>query len=241
MSYPKICTLVCSTLFFLLITDAQSNRYALQRQRMVEQQLKSRDINDPEVLQAMLQVKRHLFVPEASRDQAYRDRPLPLVKGQTISQPYIVALMTQLAHLEPEEKVLEIGTGSGYQAAILSRLCRHVYSIEIIDQLAKEARQRLKKLGFANIHIKTGDGFKGWKEHAPYDAIIVTCAPPAIPPPLIAQLAESGRLVVPVGRTWQELIVLTKKSGTIHKERIIPVRFVPMTGSGVQTINPGTQ
>jgi protein-L-isoaspartate(D-aspartate) O-methyltransferase len=208
---------------------------------MVEQQLKSRDINDPEVLQAMLQVKRHLFVPEASRDQAYRDRPLPLVKGQTISQPYIVALMTQLAHLEPEEKVLEIGTGSGYQAAILSRLCRHVYSIEIIDQLAKEARQRLKKLGFANIHIKTGDGFKGWKEHAPYDAIIVTCAPPAIPPPLIAQLAESGRLVVPVGRTWQELIVLTKKSGTIHKERIIPVRFVPMTGSGVQTINPGTQ
>ncbi len=234
MSFRNNLLICCCILVFFLIIGAGGNNYSLKRHRMVEQQLRSRDITDQAVLDSMLQVKRHLFVPKLYRNLAYRDRPLPIGKGQTISQPYIVALMTQLADIDPDEKVLEIGTGSGYQAAVISRICHQVYSIEIIGSLAREARDRLKRLGYDNVRIKTGDGFLGWKEHAPYDVILVTCAPPEIPPPLIDQLAEDGRLVIPVGRERQELKVLTKVSGKVKERDTIPVRFVPMTGAKVQ-------
>lgn len=209
-------------------------KFTQARKKMVETQLKARDITDKDVLNAMLKVQRHKFVPFHLRDLAYTDQPLPIGEGQTISQPYIVALMTQLADLQPDEKVLEVGTGSGYQAAILARLCKKVYTIEILEPLATQARRRLKKLGYDNIKVKCGDGYKGWKEYAPFDAIIVTCAPPEVPPPLIEQLSEGGKIVIPVGTTWQELKVIQKKDGEIKTTNIIPVRFVPMTGEGVK-------
>jgi protein-L-isoaspartate(D-aspartate) O-methyltransferase len=200
---------------------------------MVKEDIQGRGINDERVLQAMLKVKRHLFVPESYRPLAYEDRPLPIGEGQTISQPYIVALMTSQLHLKSEDKVLEIGTGSGYQAAVLAELCKEVYSIEIIEQLARTAQERLEAMGYKNVWVKSGDGFYGWAEHAPYDAIIITCAAALIPERLVEQLREGGRMVLPLGDEpfHQSLTVLTKKrEGKIEKQQITDVVFVPMTG-----------
>lgn len=201
---------------------------AQKRRQMVEGQLKSRGIGDSRVLEAMLKVKRHLFVSPVYRHLAYEDFPLPIGEGQTISQPYIVALMTELLALNGKEKVLEIGTGSGYQAAILAELAREVYSVEILAPLALQAELLFTQLGYQNIKVKTGDGFLGWSEFAPFDAIIVTCAPEEIPAPLLEQLAEGGRLVIPVGRHWQELKLVRKIKGKAVVSDVVPVRFVPM-------------
>jgi len=199
------------------------------RQRMVRNQISARGIHDQKVLKAMLQVPRHKFVPPAYKRMAYDDRPLPIGHGQTISQPYIVALMTEALKLKPDTKVLEIGTGSGYQAAILSLLCNEVYSIEILSPLANNARKTLRELGYDNVKIKTGDGYQGWPEHSPFDAIIVTCAPEAIPEKLKEQLAEGGRMIIPVGGSLtQELVLIRKKNGKLHQESVARVRFVPM-------------
>ncbi len=210
--------------------DEREAILARRREEMVEEQIRQRDVRDARVLDAMLRVERHRFVPEAIRHEAYDDRPLPIGEGQTISQPYIVAKMTELAGIEPGEKVLEIGTGSGYQAAILGELAAEVYTIEIIEQLGERARALLEELGYRNIHCRVGDGYAGWPEHAPFDAIVVTAAPAEVPKPLIDQLAENGRLVIPVGDFYQELQVLIRQGGEVRLERIFGVRFVPMTG-----------
>ena len=199
-----------------------------ERNEMVREQIQARGIHDPRVLEAMREVKRHLFVPAESAEDAYEDYPLPIGEGQTISQPYIVALMTELLELKAEDRVLEIGTGSGYQGAILSRLAREVYSIEIVPSLGETARKRLDLLGYDNVQVKVGDGYQGWPEKAPFDAIIVTAAPPEIPQALVEQLAEGGRMVVPVGTNYQELMRLDKKDGRVTKRVITAVRFVPM-------------
>lgn len=199
-----------------------------QAKKMVEEQLKGRDITDEKVLKAMEETKRHLFVPEHMRHLAYKDHPLPIGKGQTISQPYIVAIMTQLLDLKGNEKVLEVGTGSGYQAAILSKLAAQVYTVEIIPTLAEEARKRLEEIGYTNVHVITGDGYKGLPQFAPYDAIIVTAAPKEIPKTLTEQLKEGGKMVIPVGDFYQELMLVTKTDKGVEKHNIIPVRFVPM-------------
>lgn len=199
-----------------------------QRQEMIRSQIEARGIKDKKVLAAMKKVKRHLFVPPGLRNFAYYDQPLPVGQGQTISQPYIVALMTELLLLKGDEKVLEIGTGSGYQAAILAEIASEVYTIEILPVLAQRAEGLLNQLGYKNIKVRCGDGYQGWPEQAPFDAIIVTCAPPNIPQALIDQLADGGRLVIPLGEEVQELKVLVKKKDKIEIEYIIPVRFVPM-------------
>lgn len=199
-----------------------------KRLLMVEKQLKGRDITDEKVLNAMLKIERHKFVPEQYQDLAYIDEPLPIGYGQTISQPYIVALMTQLLELKGDERILEIGTGSGYQAAVLAEIVKEVYTIEIIPQLANRAEKLLKELGYKNIFIKVGDGYLGWPEYAPFDGIIVTCAPDHIPQPLIEQLKDGGKIVIPVGEIHQELVVVEKQKEKIIKRRVIPVRFVPM-------------
>lgn len=204
------------------------------REKMVESQIKARGVKDPRVLSAMLKVERHLFVPKELQNSAYADQPLPIGEGQTISQPYIVALMTELLELKGEEKVLEVGTGSGYQAAILAELAKEVYTIEIIESLASSARKLLLELGYKNIKGKAGDGYLGWPEAAPFDAILVTCAPDHIPKPLLEQLKEGGRMVVPVGTITQELKKIVKRSGKIETTTITPVIFVPMTGEGVK-------
>ncbi len=206
------------------------DNYLILRKKMVAEQIKARGIKDKKVLNAMLKVERHKFIPEELRKYAYNDHPVSIGEGQTISQPYIVALMTELLELKGNEKVLEIGTGSGYQAAILAEICKKVYTIEIISTLGKNAEKLLKELGYKNIKVKIGDGFEGWKEYAPYDGIIVICAPEKIPEPLIEQLAEGGRLVIPVGDYFQELLLVRKVKGKIIEKSIIPVRFVPMTG-----------
>ena len=208
--------------------DLSEMAFAQKRKQMVESQLKGRDIKDLRVLEAMLKVKRHLFVPLSQRPRSYEDYPLPIGEGQTISQPYIVALMTQLLALKGNEKVLEIGTGSGYQAAILGELAKQVYTIEIVETLARQSEGLLKDLGYRNIKVKYGDGYMGWPEFAPFDAIIVTAAPETIPAPLLEQLAENGRLVIPVGVYYQELKLVQKIKGKIREADIIPVRFVPM-------------
>ncbi len=195
---------------------------------MVEDQIKARGIKDPRVLDTMLKVNRHLFVPSDMRHLAYQDSPLPIGGGQTISQPYIVALMTELLSLKGAERVLEIGTGSGYQAAILAELVKEVYTIEILEPLARQSEGLLKELNYKNIKVKTGDGFLGWPEFSPFDKIIVTCAPEKIPEPLLEQLVEGGRLVIPVGIYWQDLKLVRKIKGIIKESDIIPVRFVPM-------------
>jgi protein-L-isoaspartate(D-aspartate) O-methyltransferase len=210
---------------------ARGERQA-ERQQMVDVQMRKRDITDPRVLDAMQRVPRHLFVPEGQRKFAYEDRPLPIGEGQTISQPYIVALMTQLAQLGPKSKALDIGTGSGYQAAVLAELCQQVYSIEIVATLADQARERLTRLGYQNIEVRHGDGYQGWPEQAPFDAIIVAAAPNHIPQPLIDQLAPGGRLIIPVGRLVQQLVVVEKTpTGEIRKTTVTGVAFVPMTGA----------
>lgn len=202
--------------------------FTLLRKRMVETQIVARGISNQRVIEALLEVPRHEFVPGAQRPFAYIDSPLPIGYGQTISQPYIVALMTELLNLQGNESVLEIGTGSGYQAAILATLAKNVYTIEILEPLARETEKKLRKFGYDNVVVKCGDGFLGWKEYAPYDAIIVTCAPSKVPLPLIEQLAEGGRMVIPVGKQHQELQLIVKKTGRVKVKSIIPVRFVPM-------------
>ena len=209
------------------------------RAKMVETQIVARGVRNPRVLDAMRSVPRHLFVDDAQRGHAYEDGPLPIGGRQTISQPYIVALMSELLDLTPNERVLEIGTGSGYQSAVLSRLAGHVYSIEIIPELAKQSAERLTRLGFVNITVKEGDGYRGWPEFAPFDGIIVTAAPERIPQPLLDQLAPNGRMVIPVGGFFQELKVFKKDAnGRVTEQDIIPVRFVPMTGEIEKTPSP---
>ena len=208
--------------------------FKAMREKMVETQIKARGVRDPRVLSALLKVERHRFVPKEYLNSAYSDQPLPIGEGQTISQPYIVALMTELIELKGDEKVLEIGTGSGYQAAILAELAKEVYTIEIIESLASMAKNRLLESGYQNIKVKAGDGYLGWPEVAPFDAIIITAAPDHIPKPLIEQLKEGGRMVVPVGTYTQELKKIVKQSGKIETINIIPVVFVPMTGEGVK-------
>jgi protein-L-isoaspartate(D-aspartate) O-methyltransferase len=203
-----------------------------KRIEMVRRQLQARDINDQRVLDAMGRVPRHLFVDKRYWNDAYADHPLPIDEGQTISQPYIVALMTQYLNLKEEDKVLEIGTGSGYQAAVLAEIVDEVYSIEIREGLAEKAAETLKDLNFSNVSVKCADGYFGWKEHAPFDAIIVTCAVNHIPPPLLDQLNEGGKLIIPLGSTlyYQTLTLITKEEGKPLVEHITSVRFVPMTG-----------
>jgi protein-L-isoaspartate(D-aspartate) O-methyltransferase len=200
------------------------------RERMVREQIAARGIQDPRVLSALSRVPRHELVPENQRALAYQDRPLPIGYDQTISQPYVVAYMTEQLQLGGDERVLEIGTGSGYQAAVLAELAREVYSIEIVAPLGERARADLERLGYRNVKIKIGDGYQGWPEHAPFDAIIVTAAPGHVPQPLIDQLAPGGRLVLPVGGLDQELLRIERTEGGIREERLIGVRFVPMRG-----------
>jgi len=200
------------------------------RERMVERQIFRRGIETPSVLAAFRAVPREAFVPEAMREFAYEDGPLPIGEGQTISQPLIVAYMTECLELKGTEKVLEVGTGSGYQAAILGELAGEVYTIEIVPSLAKRAAADLTRLGYANVHVREGDGYRGWAEEAPFDGIIITAAPPRIPQPLLDQLAVGGRLVVPVGIDVQQLVRITRTETGFNEERLVPVRFVPMTG-----------
>lgn len=196
---------------------------------MVDSQIMARGVSDEKVLNVMRHTPRHEFIPVEQQSYAYRDSPLPIGFDQTISQPYIVGLMTSLLELRGDEKVLEIGTGSGYQAAVLSPLCNEVFTIEIVKGLAERSAKTLKNLGYENIHVKWGDGYQGWPDEAPFDVIIVTAAPPEVPPKLIEQLKVGGRLVIPVGSIWQELWVMTKlEVGKMDKQSVIPVRFVPM-------------
>jgi protein-L-isoaspartate(D-aspartate) O-methyltransferase len=207
-----------------------SDEYEAAREQMVREQIEDRGVRDVRVLAALRKVPRHLFVPPEERGEAYNDYPLAIGHGQTISQPYIVAYMTEALELKPRDRVLEIGTGSGYQAAILAELVAHVYSIEIIEELAKEAETRLRRLGYSNVQVRAGDGYQGWPEAAPFDAIIVTAAPGHIPQPLVDQLREGGRMVLPLGLWDQELVRLRRSHGRILRETLLPVRFVPMTG-----------
>jgi protein-L-isoaspartate(D-aspartate) O-methyltransferase len=202
----------------------------IRRMDMVKSQIEARGVADSLVIKAMLKVPRDKFVPEPLQALAYSDSPLPIGEDQTISQPYIVAYMTEALRLKPQDKVLEIGTGSGYQAAVLAEMVDSVFTIEIIESLGKSAEARLQHLGYKNIVVKIGDGYQGWEEEAPFDAIIVTAAPEEIPPPLLEQLKEGGRLVIPVGVEYQELVRITKTSDGFIKESLLPVRFVPMTG-----------
>lgn len=202
--------------------------YESARLRMVDSQMRRRGISDKRVLKAMETVPRHRFVPRDQVSSAYEDHPLSIGYGQTISQPYIVALMTECLDLEPGDRVLEIGTGSGYQAAVLAELVDKVFSMEIVEPLGLAAKERLHEQGYSNVEVRIGDGYLGWPEEAPFDAIIVTAAPETIPQPLIDQLAEGASMVVPVGRHYQELILLTKRRGKIQRESIANVRFVPM-------------
>jgi protein-L-isoaspartate(D-aspartate) O-methyltransferase len=209
------------------------SEFAAQRQRMVERQLVTRGVNDQRVLAAMAKVPREEFVTPESRAASYEDGPLPIGYGQTISQPYMVAFMTEQLRLKPSDRVLEVGTGSGYQAAILADLVSEVYSIEIVEPLAKNAETTLQRLGYKNVHLKIGNGYKGWPETAPFDAIIVTCAPDKVPQPLVDQLKDGGRMVIPVGdRFAQELYLLEKKNGQLKQSVTLPVRFVPMASEG---------
>jgi protein-L-isoaspartate(D-aspartate) O-methyltransferase len=204
--------------------------YARERAEMVDTQIAARGVRDPRVLEAMRTVERQLFVPEALQAHAYADTALPIGHGQTISQPYVVALMTELAAVSPRSRVLEVGTGSGYQAAVLATIAAQVYGIEIVEPLAAEAKDRLARLGYGNVTVRAGDGYRGWPEHAPFDAIVITAAPPEIPEPLLAQLAEGGRLVAPVGRAEQQLVVVERTPSGLSRRTVAPVRFVPMTG-----------
>ncbi len=211
-------------------TGAFWNERSEERDEMVSRQIESRGVSDPLVLDAMRAVPRHLFVPEPYKGRAYVDSPLPIGERQTISQPYIVALMTELMLLEGDEKVLEVGTGSGYQAAVLAELGVEVFSIEIVESLAERSKKLLDAMGYGNIAVRCGDGYRGWPEQAPFDAIMVTAAPDHIPEPLLEQLKKGGRLVIPVGGFNQDLVRITRRGDSFERELIIPVRFVPMTG-----------
>jgi protein-L-isoaspartate(D-aspartate) O-methyltransferase len=218
------------TLFTLFDADQDQ---ATARRRMVQQQLAApgRDLTNRAVLEVMGKVPRHEFVPNDLRGEAYADHPLPIGYGQTISQPYIVAFMTEQLDPKPGDRVLEIGTGSGYQAAVLAALTKDVYTIEIVEPLARRAQTDLSRLGITNVHVRAGDGYKGWPEAAPFDSIIVTCAPEEVPKPLVTQLKEGGRMIIPVGPLYaQNLYLLRKQNGQIRQEAVLAVRFVPMTG-----------
>ncbi len=207
--------------------------YALARQRMVTEQLvrHGRDITNVQVLSAMGNVPRHEFVPERLRADAYADGPLPIGYSQTISQPYVVAFMTERLEPKPTDRVLEIGTGSGYQAAVLAKLVADVYTIEIIAELAQRGAADLQRLGYTNMHVRTSDGYQGWAEAGPFDAVIVTCAPERVPQPLVDQLKEGGRIIIPIGRAHkQDLVLLRKRGGKLEQHAVLPVSFVPMTG-----------
>ena len=210
------------------------DRVARQHERMVANQIENRGIRHPDILRVIRSTPRHLFVPANVRSKAYEDRPLPIGYGATISQPYIVALMTELLAPAKKHRVLEIGTGSGYQAAILGQLAAEVYTVEISPELARSAAKTLRELGYTNITVRQGDGYQGWLERAPFDGIVVTAAPPELPEALIAQLSEGGRLVVPIGSMWnQELIVIEKQAGgTLKRRSVCPVSFVPMKPAG---------
>lgn len=212
------------------IPEDDNNVYAQKRWEMVETQIISRGIRDSKLIRAMLKIPRHKFVPENLRDIAYGDNPLPVGIEQTISQPYIVALMTELLRLNSGEKVLEVGTGSGYQTAILAEMRCKVYTIEILEPLSEKAQQVLKSLGYEDIHYKIGDGYRGWPQFAPFDAIIVTAAPDHMPQPLIEQLNTNGRMIIPVGAQYQELLLIKKTDKGTDMKTVTPVRFVPMTG-----------
>jgi protein-L-isoaspartate(D-aspartate) O-methyltransferase len=215
------------------LAAAGTDPYALARRRMVAEQLVSpgRDITNARVLAVMGRVPRHEFVPERLRVDAYADHPLPIGHGQTISQPYIVAFMTEQLDPKPSDRVLEIGTGSGYQAAVLAEMVAQVYTVEIVEDLAQRAAADLKRFGYTNVNVRTGDGYQGWAEAAPFDSIIVTCAPERVPQPLIDQLKEGGRMIIPVGRIWnQELVLLRKRGAKLEQQAVLPVSFVPMTG-----------
>lgn len=217
-------------LVILLIMFGRTDDYALSRETMVQEQIIRRGITDELVIQAMRQVPREEFVPDKYKPYAYIDSPLPIEYDQTISQPFIVALMNYLIDVQEGERVLEIGTGSGYSAAVLSEMGADVYTIELLEPLATSAVERLEKLGYDNIKVKCGDGFFGWDEYAPFDGIVVTCAPGYIPQPLVDQLDVGGRMVIPVGDLFQELILLTKTAEGVIEDSILPVRFVPMKG-----------
>ncbi len=232
---------VLGTVLFLLVSGAlarpahqsQADRFHSERNRMVSRQIEGRGIDDPRVLSAMRKVPRHLFVREQDRDQAYNDHPLPIGLGQTISQPYIVALMTQLAALDSDDIVLEVGTGSGYQAAVLAQLAETIYTVEILQQLGDQASERFKRLGHSNVESRIADGYYGWEEHAPFDAIVVTAAAEHIPPPLIRQLKAGGVMVIPVGNRFQVqtlMLVEKTKEGKTTSRSLLPVRFVPLVG-----------
>jgi len=211
---------------------AQADSYAEARREMVATQIRARGIENPKVLEAMARVPRHEFVPALARRLAYGDHPLPIGHGQTISQPFIVAFMTEALNPAPGDRVLEIGTGSGYQAAVLAELVAKVYTIEIVAPLAERARADLARLGYGNVLVRVGDGYEGWPEHAPFDAIIVTCSPEQVPQPLVDQLRDGGRMIIPVGdaKGGQELYLLEKRGARVVKRAVLPVRFVPMTG-----------
>ena len=224
---------VCLLPFLMASLFAAEPDFAAARKRMVAQQLAApgRDITNRAVLEAMARVPRQDFVPAGFREEAYDDHPLPIGHGQTISQPYIVAFMTEQLDPKPSDRVLEIGTGSGYQAAILSGLVQEVYTMEIVEPLARRAEADLKRLGYTNVHVRAGDGYQGWPEAASFDAIIVTCAPQQVPAPLTAQLKEGGRMIIPVGPAYdQSLFLLRKKEGKVIQQAVLAVRFVPMTG-----------
>lgn len=214
----------------LLAVSQAADPTAQARRRMVEEQLAARGIRDARVLAAMGKVPRHALVPADVRYQAYADSPLPIGEGQTISQPFIVAYMTEQLGLKGGERVLEVGTGSGYQAAVLAEIVAEVYTIEIVPELGKRAAADLARLGYKNVTVRVGDGYRGWPEKAPFDAIVVTAAPPEVPTPLVDQLKPGGRLVLPVGEAFQELLLVAKDARGVRKQRLLPVRFVPMTG-----------
>jgi protein-L-isoaspartate(D-aspartate) O-methyltransferase len=231
MNSSLLLTLIVA--FVSLGADNEDKAYADKRKTMVQKQIKQRGIKDSEVLKAMRSVPRHLFVQKAWTNHAYEDRPLPIGHGQTISQPYIVAYMTEELDLENNDKVLEVGTGSGYQAAVLAEIVDKVYTLEIIPELAKSGKAHLRKAGYKNVIAKAGNGYFGWEEHAPFDAIVVTAAATHIPPPLVEQLKRGGRMIIPVGpptRVQKLMVVVKKETGDIVKYPKMPVRFVPLTG-----------
>jgi len=219
---------VVLVMFAGMLTYAQADNWQALRQQMVDTQIRARQVQSEVVLQAMTRVPRHLFVPESLRPYAYEDRPLPIGREQTISQPYIVGYMTDVLQLEPSHRVLEIGTGSGYQAAVLAEIATHVYSIEIVPELAEGARRALTEAGYHNVDVRTGNGYLGWPDRAPFDRIIVTAAPPTIPNALVDQLAVGGIMVVPVGTDYQEIAIISRSASGTTETRTIGVRFVPM-------------
>ncbi len=225
-----VVTLLLGAVLACAAEPSDAEAPARQRERMVAQQIESRGVKDSRTLAAMRKVPRHLFVAPASAAEAYDDHPLPIGHGQTISQPYIVAFMTEALRLRGGETVLEVGTGSGYQAAVLAEIAARVYTIEIVEALATEASERLARLGYATVTVRAGDGYLGWPEIAPFDAIMVTAAAPKVPEPLKQQLKDGGRLILPIGEEFQELVVLTRRGSDFVEERVLPVRFVPMTG-----------